>query len=166
MTRYDTLCELYGKARAAADARRDRCAAVVEKLRERIRAHLDAPDDAVGFRSLEVESDDAVAVPLADALTMSEDGTWNAGIQITLRDAAKPDAPFMIFFGVRMREENGRLVLSLSDDDPGRTVQPDDDAVLDEIAAEAHRRLEGWLAENLDRALGAPGKPEHYGVYL
>ena len=166
MSRYEALCELYGKARAAADARRDRCAAVVEKLRERIRVHLDAPDDAVGFRSLEVDSEDGAAVPLAEALTLDEGGVWSAGIQITLRDAAKPDAPFMIFFGVRIREENGRLVLALSDDDPGRVVQPAEDAVLDEIAAEAHRRLEAWLAENLDRALGAPGTPEHHGVYL
>lgn len=161
---YEELCHLYAKARAASEARRERCAGLIEKLRERVRVRLGAPDDAVTFRPLDAETDDPA--PLAQAMSLAEDGTWQVGVQITLRDPAKPDAPFHVFFGVRVREEDGRLFVTLSDDDPGRTVAPDDDGVVDAIAADAHRRLETWLAANLDRALGAPGAPERYGVYL
>ncbi|RIL02374.1 MAG: hypothetical protein DCC71_16475 [Proteobacteria bacterium] len=166
MSRYDDLCNRYAKARGAAEARRDRCAAVVEKLRERVRVQLGAPEDAVGYRALDADTDEPTALPLTEALSVAEDGAWQVGIQIMLRDPAKPDAPFHIFFGVRMREDDGRLVVSLSDDDPGRAVSADDGAAIEAVAADAQRRLEDWLAANLDRALGAPGAPERYGVYL
>lgn len=163
---YDELCHLYAKAREASEARRERCAALIEKLRTRVQARLAAPDDAVTYRALDTDGDEPAPLALADAMRLGDDGSWQVGVQITLRDPAKPDAPFHVFFGLRVREEDGRMWLALSDDDPGRALRADDDAAIEEAAADAQRRLERWLAENLDRALGAPGTPERYGVYL
>lgn len=166
VTRFDKLCALYASARARADARRERCAAVLERLFERMRAHLEAPPDALSFRSLEGEPEESPPLPLREAMSTAEDGNWQVAIQIALRDPAQPEPPFFVFFAVRIRETDGRLVLSLSDDDPGREVRPGDDALFDVVAADAHRRLEAWLTTQLDGALGAGIAPERYGAYL
>jgi len=165
MTRYQELCALYAAARLRADARRERCAVLVERFAARLRAYLQAPEDALSFCSTDEEVDAAGPLALRDALA-TEDGGWRVGIQIALRDPARPDTSFFVFIAVRVREDGGALVLSLSDEDPGRSVRPEDEPLLDAIAAEAHRRLAAWLGENLDRALGAVGAPEHYGAYL
>lgn len=166
VTRYDRLCDLYAAARARAEARRERCAVLVERMSERLRSYMGAPADALCFNPIDSEPEDSQPVPLREAMSAADDGTWQVRIQVSLRDPAKPDAPFSVFFGVRVRDEDGRLRLSLSDEDPGREVDPDDAAALDAVAADAHRRLEQWLVANLDRALGAAGTPDRFGGYL
>lgn len=166
MTRYEELCASYADARARADARRARCAALLERLRGRLVAHLEMPADALAFRPVDSEPESAPSETLLGAMSVADDGAWHVGIQIELRDPAKPDTPFLVSFDLTVREDEGRFVVSVSEDDPGRVVQAEDTAALDEVAASLYRRLADWLRENLDQALGAAGRSERFGVYL
>lgn len=168
VTRYEKLCALYADARLRAETHRDRCAAVLERLRERLVATLGMPPDALAFRAVESESgpEPGEGQPVRDAMSSAEDGTWHVGAQVTLRDAKAPDQPFSLFFDLRVREDGGRFLVSLSEEDPGRTVRADDDAGLDAVAEDAARRLEAWLSDNLEQVLGASGRTERFGVYL
>jgi len=168
VTRYEKLCALYADARLRAEGHRERCAAVLERLRDRLLATLGMPADALAFRTIEGESgpEPGAGLPVREAMSSAEDGTWHVGAQVTLRDPKAPEQPFYLFFDLRVREDAGRFVLSLSDEDPGRTVRPEDDAALDAVAEDAARRLEGWLADNLEQVLGAAGRTERFGVYL
>lgn len=168
MTRYEKLCALYADARLRAEAHRDRCAVLLERLRDRLVSTLGMPADALAFRAVEGETgpEPGEGLPVRDAMSSAEDGTWHVGAQVTLRDAKAPDQPFYLFFDLRVREEEGRFRVSLSDEDPGRSVRDDDDAGLDAVAEDAARRLEAWLSENLEQVLGASGRTERFGVYL
>lgn len=168
MTRYEKLCLIYADARLRAETHRDRCAAVLERLRERLLVTLGVPADALAFRAVDSESgpEPGEGLPVRDAMSSAEDGTWHVGVQVTLRDPKAADQPFHLFFDLRVREDGGRFVVSLSDEDPGRSVRADDDADLDAVAEDAARRLEAWLADNLEQVLGAAGRTERFGVYL
>lgn len=167
MSTYEEFCELYARARARANERRQRCAAVLAQAGDRIVRRLGIPEGAHAWRPAESEPDESGAPgTLADAMSADDDGVWRVGMQILLRDPGDPEHPFPILFSLGVKEDAEHFVVSMADGEVGHRVLPDAPGGLDALAAEADRRLREWLAENLDRALGAAGPRGQFGLYL
>jgi len=164
---YQDLCELFTRARERARQRRERFARIFEQAGTCIAKHLGIPEDAHEWCPLALESEEEpVRVPLADAMGTDEEGSWHVGLRILVRAGGEPESTLPLVLDLCAREEEGRLVLSFSDEDPRHHVHPDRPADFDAVAIAAERWLRAWMDENLDRVLGAAGRGERYGQYL
>lgn len=167
MSAYQELCELYARARARAEERRVRHAAVLEQVGAQIVKRLGVPEAAYGWQPLEGgPAEEGPGCTLPDAMSADEEGVWHVGMQIQLRAGDDPRSVLPLFFDLSAKEQGDHFLVSLSDGDPGHRIHPGDTSELDALAAEAERRLREWLAENLDRVLGAQGRGEQFGLYL
>ncbi len=167
MSTYQDLCELFARARDRAQQRRQRFAAVFEEAGRAIVKHLGIPDDAHAWSPLDLEQEEEPSgIPLAEAMSSDEEGAWHVGLRILLRAGSEPETTMPLVIDLRAQEEDGRLVLSFSDDEPRFRIHPDHPADFEAVAIDAERRLRAWMAESLDRVLGAAGKGERFGQYL
>ena len=164
MAAYQELCELYARARARANQRRQRCAVILEQVGERIVGRLGVPEGAHGWRPVESEPEEGKSsCALAEAMSADDEGVWHAGLQILLRDG-EDELP--IFFDLCAQEEGDHFLVSIAGEEPTHRIHPGEEAALEGVAADVERRLRKWLAENLDRVLGAAGRGEQFGLYL
>jgi hypothetical protein len=164
---YQDFCELFARARERAQQRRQRFAAVFEQAGSVIVKHLGVPDDAFAWCPLELEPEEEPSgIGLAEAMSSDEEGAWHVGLRILLRAGSGPATTMPLVIDLRAQEEDGRLLLSFSDDEPRFRIHPDRPADFEAVAIDAERRLRAWLAENLDRVLGAAGQGERFGQYL
>jgi hypothetical protein len=99
-------------------------------------------------------------------MSADDEGVWHAGVQLLLRDGEDVEATLPIFFDLCAQEEGDHFVVSIAGEEPTHRIHPGDEAALGGLAADAERRLREWLAENLDRILGAASRGEQFGVYL
>lgn len=168
MAAYQELCELYARARARANERRRRCAEVLAQAGERIVQHLGVPESAHGWRPVEGEPEEGEKLyTLEQAMSADDEGVWHAGVQILLRAGEDPEGALPIFFDLcAQEEEENHFRVSIAGEDPAHRIHLGDAAALDLLAADVERRLREWLAENLDRVLGAAGRGEQFGLYL
>lgn len=167
MSAYQDLCDQLARARDRARERRERFAGVFEEVGASIVKHLGVPDDAHEWCALELEPEPEPArIPLVDAIGVDEEGAWHVGLRILLRVGEDPASILPLVLDLRVREQNGRVVLSFSDEDPHHTIHADRPDGLAAVAADAERRLRAWMAENLDQVVGAAGRGERFGQYL
>lgn len=168
MSAYQDLCDLLARARERARQRRERLAPVFERAGASIVTHLGVPDDAHEWCLLELASEEPPGrTALADAMSSDEEGSWRIGLRIVVRSPGEPEGTLPLVLELCAREEEeGRVVLSFSDEDPRHHVHPDRPADFAAVAIDAERRLRAWMDENLERVLGAAGPGERYGQYL
>jgi hypothetical protein len=164
---YQDLCGQLARARERARERRARFAGLFEAVGASIVEHLGIPEEAHEWCALEVESEpESGGVPLVDAMAVDEEGAWHVGLRILVRVAGDPASTLPLVLDLRLREQNGRAVLSFSDEGPRHLVHPDRSDELAAVAQDAERRLRAWMEENLDRVVGAAGGGEQFGQYL
>lgn len=167
MSAYQDLCDRLARARERAREWRERFAGVFEQVGASIVKSLDIPDDAHEWCALEFESEpEPGGIPLLDAMSLDEDGSWHVGLRILVRVGGDPASALPLVLDLRVREQNGRAVFSFSDDEPQRPIHPDRPDELASVGSDAERRLRAWMDENLDQVVGAAGRGERFGQYL
>jgi hypothetical protein len=164
---YQDLCDQLARARERARERRERFAGAFEQVGASIVKHLGIPEDAHEWCALDLEAEpEAGRVPLVDAMSTDEEGSWHVGLRILVRVGGDPESTLPLVLDLRVREQNGRVVLSFSDEEPHHPLRPDRPDELVSVAIDAERRLRAWMAENLDHVVGAAGRGERFGQYL
>jgi hypothetical protein len=163
---YQDLCERFARARERAQERRERFAAVFEQVRASIVNSLGVPEDAHEWCALEFESEPEPGRPLAEAMSIAEDGSWHVGLRIQVRAGGEAASTLPLVLDLRVQEQNGRAVFSFSDEEPPRPIHPDRPDELASVGIDAERRLRAWMDENLDQVVGAGGSGERFGQYL
>ena len=167
MSAYQDLCDRLARARERARQRRERFARVFEQVGASIVKQLGIPEDAHEWCALELESEpEPGRVPLVDAMGSDEEGAWHVGLRILVRADGDAASTLPLVLDMRVREQNGRTVLSFSDEEPHHPIDPDRTDELASVATDAERRLRAWMDDNLDHVVGAAGRGERFGQYL
>lgn len=165
MSAYEDLCERLARARERARERRERIARVFERIGAAIVQRLGVPEGAHEWCALELDAEPE-RVPLVDAIGVDEEGAWHVGLRILVRVEGDAASTLPLVLDLRLREQNGRAVLSFSDEEPHHPVDPDRPEDLSAVAADAEQRLRAWMDENLDHVVGGAGRGERFGQYL
>jgi len=164
---YEDLCDQLARARERARERRERFARVFEQVGASIVKQLGIPEDAHEWCALELESEpEPGRIALVEAMSTDEEGSWHVGLRILVRVVGDPTSTLPLVLDLRVREQNGRAVLSFSDEEPHHPIHPDRPDELASVASDAERRLRAWMDENLDHVVGAAGRGERFGQYL
>lgn len=167
MSAYQDFCDQLARARELARERREHIAGVFEQVGASIVKHLGIPEDVHEWCAIDLESEpESGRIPLVDAMSISEDGSWHVGLRILVRVGGDPESTLPLVLDLRVREQNGRAVFSFSDEDSQRPIHPDRPDELASAGIDAERRLRAWMDENLEQVVGAAGHGERFGQYL